>query len=83
MADLLALQPQIKINLHIVAPDDKRESVMRQMRRPVFSLLEGGPLQRTCSYLSYTSVDELYGQPRLEHMNDTVLSDLEEYAEEE
>ncbi len=44
MADLLAMQPQIQINLHIVAPDDKRERVMRHIKRPVFSLLEGGPL---------------------------------------
>jgi hypothetical protein len=83
MADLLAMQPQIQINLHIVAPDDKRERVMRHIKRPVFSLLEGGPLRNTCSYLSYSSIDELFGQPHLTHMTDSVLTDLEEFAEEE
>jgi hypothetical protein len=40
MADLLALQPNMDINLHIVAPDERREKVFREMSRPVFMLLE-------------------------------------------
>ena len=36
MADLLALQPNMNIRLHIVAPDDKRARVLREIRRPVF-----------------------------------------------
>ena len=44
MADLLALQPNMDIRLHIVAPPDKRERVLREIRRPVFSLLDRGPL---------------------------------------
>jgi hypothetical protein len=51
MADLLALQPNLDIKLHIVAPDDKREKVLRELRRPVFSLLENGPLYDSCTYL--------------------------------
>ena len=41
MADLIALQPNINIRLHIVAPAQKREKVLQEIRRPVFSLLEG------------------------------------------
>lgn len=44
MADLLALQPNMDIRLHIVAPSDKREKVIREIKRPVFSLLDRGPL---------------------------------------
>ena len=46
MADLLALQPNMDIRLHIVAPDERREKVFTEMKRPVFSVLERGPLSR-------------------------------------
>ena len=49
MADLLALQPNMEIKLHIVAPITNE----RKIRRPVFSLLEKGPLADSCTYLSY------------------------------
>ena len=51
MADLLALQPNMDIRLHIVAPTDRRERVLREIRRPVFSLLERGPLWPSRSVL--------------------------------
>ena len=40
MADLLALQPNMDIHLHIVAPDEKRDKVLKEIKRPVFSLLD-------------------------------------------
>ncbi len=79
MADLISLQPNMAIKLHIVAPDDRREKVRREITRPVFSLLEGRPLAKTCTYLSYDSVREIAALPHLAHVNDTVL---DEYAEE-
>lgn len=79
MADLLALQPNMDIKLHIVAPEAKREKVFQEIRRPVFSLLEKGPLADSCTYLSYDSLQELASQKHLSHLSDTVL---DEYAEE-
>lgn len=79
MADLLALQPNMNIRLHIVAPIAKREKVFQEIRRPVFSLLERGPLSELCTYLSYDSLRELVSQKHLAHLLDTVL---DEYAEE-
>ena len=79
MADLLALQPNMEIRLHIVAPAAKRDKVFQEIRRPVFSLLEKGPLAENCTYLSYDSLHELAAQKHLAHMSDTVL---DEYAEE-
>ncbi|WP_434107948.1 EVE domain-containing protein [Paraburkholderia caffeinilytica] len=79
MADLLALQPNMDIKLHIVAPVEKREKVFQEIRRPVFSLLERGPLSELCSYLNYDSLKELAAQKHLAHLSDTVL---EEYAED-
>lgn len=55
MADLLALQPNMDIKLHIVAPVTRREKVFQELRRPVFSLLERGPLFEYCTYLSVTA----------------------------
>lgn len=79
MADLLALQPNMDIRLHIVAPLEKRDKVFQEIRRPVFSLLERGPLSELCTYLSYDALRELATQKHLAHLSDTVV---DEYAEE-
>jgi len=79
MADLLALQPNMDIKLHIVAPAERREKVFQEIRRPVFSLLEKGPLSESCTFLSYDSLRELAKEKHLAHLSDDVL---EEYAEE-
>jgi hypothetical protein len=81
MADLLALQPNMDIRLHIVAPEAKREKVFQEIRRPVFSLLEKGPLAESCTYLSYGSLRELAAQKHLSHLSDTVLDEYSEEAE--
>ncbi|SAL13949.1 hypothetical protein AWB70_00482 [Caballeronia cordobensis] len=80
MADLLALQPNVDIRLHIVAPLERREKVFQEIRRPVFSLLEKGPLAESCTYISYDSLRELASQKHLAHFSDSVL---DEYAEGE
>lgn len=82
MADLLALQPNMDIRLHIVAPIPRREKVFQEIRRPVFSLLDRGPLSENCTYLSYDSVHELAEQPHLSHLSDSVVEEYEEDAEE-
>lgn len=83
MADLLALQPNMDIRLHIVAPAARREKVFQELRRPVFSLLERGPLSESCTYLVYDDLRELAKQPNLAHLKETVLEDYEETAAEE
>jgi hypothetical protein len=81
MADLLALQPNMDIKLHIVAPDERREKVFQELRRPVFSLLERGPLSESCTYLGYGSVIELSKERYLSHLSDSVLDEYAEPAE--
>jgi hypothetical protein len=80
MADLLALQPNMDIRLHIVAPAARREKVFQEIQRPVFSLLDRGPLSESCTYLSYDSVRELAGLQHLAHLSDSVLDEYEETA---
>jgi hypothetical protein len=79
MADLLALQPNMNISLHLVAPSERREKVFQELRRPVFSLLEKGPLHESCTFLSYESVRALAQERHLAHLSDSVL---DEYGEE-
>ena len=81
MADLLALQPNMDIRLHIVAPDDRREKVFREMKRPVFSLLDRGPLSDSCTFISYESVNLINDLEHLAHTNDSVIDEYEEGAD--
>lgn len=81
MADLVALQPNIHIKLHIVAPGEKREKVLQEIRRPVFSLLEGRALSEMCTYLSYDNAKEIGDLKHLTHMSDEVIEVYEEAAE--
>lgn len=78
MADLLALQPNINIRLHIVAPDSRRAKVLQEIRRPVFSLLSSGPLYDRCTYLSYSSFHELASIPHVRYMKDSIIDEFDE-----
>jgi len=81
MADLLALQPNMDIRLHIVAPDERREKVFTEMKRPVFSVLERGPLSRRSTFLSYESVDAMNSLAHLSYTSDGIIAEYEEKAD--
>ncbi len=81
MADLLALQPNMNIKLHIVAPEIRKDKVFTEIRRPVFALLERGPLSECCTFISYTSLQELFVLPHLSYTSDRILEEYEEEAE--
>jgi hypothetical protein len=66
------------IKLHIVAPEARKTKVMTEIQRPVFSLLEKGPLYEYCTFLPYGSLQELSKLKHLQYVSDEVL---EEYAE--
>jgi hypothetical protein len=80
MADLLALQPNIDIRLHIVAPEERRDKVFHEMLRPVFSLLSRGPLSKSCTFISYDSVVDMRSLEYLAHTNDSIIKEYEEVA---
>ncbi len=82
MADLLALQPNIKIKLSIVAPEDRREQVRREIIRPVFSVMEGGAMSEMCSFIPYGALDELLANRQLKHMTVGVLEDYEDFFDD-
>ena len=81
MADLLALIPNIEIDLHIVAPDSRRDKVFEEIRRPVFSLLDGGALSDKCTFISYDKLAELANEKNLGFMKNEVVDNYTESAE--
>lgn len=81
MADLLALQPNMNIKLHIVAPYERKEKVFQEIQRPVFSLLDEAPLSERCTYLSYDVIQEISELKHVEYLSDSVLDEYAEDAE--
>src|SRR5438270_8204401 len=57
MSDLLALQPNLDINLYLVAPDDRRDKVEQEILRPTFTLREK-PLRRICGFIGFSKLTE-------------------------
>lgn len=47
MSDLISMQPNLNIPLYIVAPDDRRDKVFKEVNRPTFSRLSP-PLPEIC-----------------------------------
>jgi hypothetical protein len=58
MADLVTMQPNIDIPLFIVAPDDRRDKVQREINRPVFTKALKKSLPDICRYISYSALKE-------------------------
>jgi hypothetical protein len=82
MADLLAMQPNITIKLHIVAPASRQDKVFQEIGRPVFAALGGRALSEICTFLSYESLTDLHEQKYLERLSDKVLEDYEDKSQE-
>lgn len=81
MADLVALQPDIHVKLHIVASVERQAKVLQEINRPVFTMLERRPLRDMCTFLSYDHIRELAEQKHLGRLSDLVLDDYEVAAE--
>jgi len=57
MSDLLALQPNLDINLFLVAPDDRRDKVEQEILRPTFALRDK-PLANVCGFIGFSTLTE-------------------------
>lgn len=82
MSDLVAMQPNLKIPLYLVAPEERREKVMTEVNRPTFSRLEP-PLKEICRYLPIPVLQEQakHAAPFLRHLKPEFLDDLAESCE--
>ena len=77
MADLIALQPDINVKLHIVASSQREEKVLAEISRPVFAMLEPKPLSDMCSFITYESIREIAELKHLVWLSDQILEDYE------
>lgn len=57
MSDLVSMQPNIKIDLYIVASDDRRQKVIEEINRPTFAKLKP-PLPEICKFISYSKLKD-------------------------
>jgi hypothetical protein len=53
-----------------------------KLRRLVFSLLDRRPLFESCTFISYESVSAIGSIEHLAHINDTIIKEYEEQAED-
>ena len=53
------MQPNLSIPLFIVAPDDRREKVFREVNRPTFDRRDQ-PLKDVCQFIAFSVVREGY-----------------------
>jgi len=55
MSDLISMQPNIKINLYLVAPDERFDKVFNEINKPTFGRLKP-PLPRICKFIPYSAL---------------------------
>lgn len=84
MSDLVSMQPNIKIPLYIVAPDERRQKVITEVNRPTFARLRP-PLTEICQFIPYTSLIAKLEQARdfLPYMRPEFLEEISETLEVE
>lgn len=82
MADLIAMQPNINIPLYLVAPDDRRNKVMAEVNRPVFSRLSPA-MSEICRYISFSSLKKQVSQITsvIKYLKPEFLEDVAESCE--
>jgi hypothetical protein len=85
MADLITMQPNIDIPLFIVAPDERRDKVTREINRPVFSKALKKPLPEICQFIPYSSLQEKFELAEkggfLPHLKPDYLDEIAESVE--
>jgi hypothetical protein len=65
MSDLLALQPNLDLDLFLLAPDARRTKVRREIKRPTFAYREK-PLPEVCGFIGFEKLtDKVEGIRRL------------------
>jgi len=82
MGDLISMQPNIKINLYLVAPDDRREKVFAEINRPTFAKLKP-PLPRVCKFIPYSGLKKEIEKigPRVKYMKPEFIDEIAESCE--
>jgi hypothetical protein len=82
MTDLLAVQPHTNIRLYLVAPDERRSKVIREVNRPTFYYADR-PLYTVCKYIAYSRLQKELAdsQPYWQYMKYDFIDQLAESCE--
>lgn len=82
MSDLVAMQPNIAIELFIVAPSSRREKVFGELLRPTFCSIGMQGLDKRCRYLSIEKLEgiKVIHEHFLKNMSPNAVFGLGEFA---
>lgn len=82
MSDLVSMQPNIKLDLFMVAPDDRREKVFYEINRPTFARLKP-PLPKICRFIPYSELKKEVEQigSRIRYMRPEFITEIAESCE--
>jgi predicted RNA-binding protein len=82
MSDLVSMQPNLKLDLFIVAPDERREKVFYEINRPTFARLKP-PLPKICRFIPYMELKKEVEQigNRMRYMKPEFISEIAESCE--
>lgn len=83
MSDLVAMQPNLKIPLFLVAPDERRLKAIHEVNRPTFSVALDPKLVDICRYISFSALREHITQarPYLKYLTPEFLQEISESCE--
>lgn len=83
MADLIAMQPNLKIRLYLVAPDERRDKVITKVNRPTFTRALRPPLTEICQFIPYSALRQEFEQARdlLQYLSPEFLEKISEPLE--
>ncbi|CAN5650821.1 hypothetical protein BH23CHL2_BH23CHL2_25850 [soil metagenome] len=79
MSDLIAMQPNLNIDLFIVAPDERRSKVITEVNRPTFARLSQ-PLSSVCRFIPFSELRRKVAEiaPFMSHLNPSFIHELAE-----
>jgi predicted RNA-binding protein len=82
MSDLISMQPNIKLDLYIVAPDERREKVRQEINRPTFAKLRPS-LPKICKFIPYSELKSEIEQIgyRIRYMKPEFIQEMAESCE--
>ena len=60
MGDLMAMMPNIRIPLFVVAPEERRKKVFEEITRPLFRYGLEPALEEFCRYIPFEAVNDAY-----------------------
>ncbi len=77
------MQPNIKLDLYLVASDERRDKVFSEISRPTFSRLKP-PLPKICRFIPYSRLKKEIASlgPRVKFMKPEFIEEISERCQD-